>query len=198
MRSADRLSLARAAALIAVAELCVHQLRYLLSFGGAAGDQLARQGHSYLAGAAPVLAALAVSLIAAGVLRAALGGRRPIRFASLPRRTALFALAILAVYCVQESVEGVLSPGHPAGLAALLAHSGLLAVPLSIACGAVGALLDRSFSCLEQLVAAHLSPARRRSRAAPRARLPRSPGLAVRAASPLAFGLARRPPPLPF
>ena len=55
MKPVDRLSLARAAALIAVAELGVHQLRYLLAFGGAAGDQLAHQGHSYLGAAAPVL-----------------------------------------------------------------------------------------------------------------------------------------------
>jgi hypothetical protein len=195
MKSADRLSLARAAALIAVAELAVHQLRYLLAFGGGTGEQLAHQGHSYLAGAAPVLAALAISTVAAGILRAALRGRRPIQSASTARRAALFALAILAVYIAQESVEGLLAPGHPAGAAALLAHGGLLALPLAIALGAVAALLDRGFTGLERFVA---GPAeRRRPRATVRARRPRAPELAVRAASPLAFGLARRPPPLP-
>src|SRR4051812_45687373 len=110
MKSADRLSLARAAALIAVAELGVHQLRYLLAFGGAAGDELAHQGHSYLGAAAPILAALTVSAIAAGVLRAALGRDRVRAGATLGRRAALFSLAILAVYCVQELAESALAP----------------------------------------------------------------------------------------
>src|SRR3954463_14562703 len=102
MKSPDRLSLARAAALIAVAELGVHQLRYLLAFGGAAGDELAHQGHSYLGAAAPILAALTGSAIAAGPLRAALRGDNRGAGPALGRRVALFSLAILAVYCCQE------------------------------------------------------------------------------------------------
>jgi hypothetical protein len=197
MKPADRLSLARAAALIAVAELGVHQLRYLLAFGGAAGQQLAHQGHSYLGAAAPVLGTIAVSAIAAGVLRAALCGEGSAGGATLRRRVTLFSLAVLVVYCAQELAEGALSPGHPAGPAALLADGGLLALPLSITLGALGALLDRGFSGLERLVVAHRRPRRRRPRPAPRTRVHRSPGRPIRAASPLAFGLARRPPPLP-
>ena len=197
MKPVDRLSLARAAALIAVAELGVHQLRYLLAFGGAAGDELAHQGHSYLTAATPVLGALAVSVIAAGVLRAALGGDRAPFAATLRRRAMLFSLAVFAVYCAQEVAEGVLSAGHPSGPAALLANGGLLALPLSIAFGALGALLDRGFSGLERIVATRRRIVRRRPRAVPRARVHRSPWLRIRAASPLAFGLARRPPPLP-
>ena len=35
-------------ALVPAAALAVHQLRYMLAFGGHAGAELARQGHSYL------------------------------------------------------------------------------------------------------------------------------------------------------
>ena len=49
----DRGSTARSAALIALAALAVHQLRYLLAYGSAAHEQLLRQGHAYLFGALP-------------------------------------------------------------------------------------------------------------------------------------------------
>lgn len=197
MKSADRLSLARAAALIAVAELGVHQLRYLLAFGAATGDELAHQGHSYLGAAAPILAALAVSAVAAGVLRAALRGDRARAELPLRSRAALFSVAILSVYCVQELAEGALAAGHPTGTAALLANGGLLALPLSFALGFIGALLDRGFTGLERLVATRHRPSPRLPRASARARAHASPVITIRAASPLAFGLARRPPPLP-
>ena len=195
MRTGHRLPLARAAALIALGELAVHQLRYLLAFGGQAGSELAAQGHSYLGLAAPIVAALALSAIAARIVRAALTGRVEGEPSSLRRSAALYAAAILAVFWTQELGEGVAFAGHPGGAAAVLAQGGLLALPLSLAIGLLCALLDRRLHDVERIASAL-----RRSR--PGRRLePGELGTAAaahpRLYAPLAFGLARRPPPLP-
>ena len=195
MRMGHRLPLARAAALIALGELAVHQLRYLFAFGGGAGSELAAQGHSYLGLVAPIVAALALSIVAAGILRAALTGRVEGEPSSLRRTAALFAAAILIVYAAQEMGEGAAFAGHPGGAAAVLAHGGLVALPLSLAIGTLCAILDRRLHEVER-IAASLRPV-----GSPRPLCPLELGAAAaahpRAATPLAFGLARRPPPLP-
>jgi len=75
MASARQGSLARSAALIALATLADHQLRYLLAYGSDAHAEMARQGHAYLFAALPVLIAFAVATVGAGLLRAAVGAR---------------------------------------------------------------------------------------------------------------------------
>ena len=70
------------AALLPFAALVVHQLRFALAFGGNAGTELARQGHSYLHSLVPWLVLL-LALAAGGFLWAlgrALGSQR-----TLPR-----------------------------------------------------------------------------------------------------------------
>ena len=71
---ADRGSPARGlarAALVPAAAVAVHQLRYLLAFGGSANVELQRQGHTYLHSLAPwIIAALGW---AAGAFLSALG-----------------------------------------------------------------------------------------------------------------------------
>ena len=183
MRRGNRLPLARAAALVALGELAVHQLRYTVAFGGDAGSHLSAQGHSYLGLAAPLIAALALS------------GRVEGEAVSVQRGVALYAAAILAVFCVQELGEGAAFAGHPAGAAAVLAHGGLMAVPLSLALGLICAVLDRRLDVLER-VAAALGTVRTIRRQA-QAELGRAAGGHRRSLPPLAFGLARRPPPLP-
>jgi hypothetical protein len=190
-------SLPRSAALIALAALAVHQLRYRLAFGSDAGRELAHDGHAYLAQALPVLIGFALAALAAGVLRAALrrdAGSGPLA-RSFAARVSLYALTILAVFSTQELLEGALFAGHPAGAAAVLAAGGWLALPLAILVGALAALLDRGLVALESLLAI-------RPGAVPRPRPPRRCGASrpiavpALASHPAAFGLARRPPPL--
>src|SRR5919106_3113849 len=100
-------SIPRSAALIALAALAVHQLRYQLSFGPQAQEELARQGHAYLAHVLPVVIGFAVATLAAGLLRALLSGRPGHALLAAARmRALLYALAIVAVFTVKETAEG--------------------------------------------------------------------------------------------
>ncbi len=201
MRRTSAASVVRTAALIAVGAFVVHQLRYLAGYGHAAGSELSRQGHGYLEAALPVLAGFLLSALAAGLLRAALGRARHLRSEAKPpgadtlrRRAVLFTFAIAAVFCSQESLEGILCAGHPDGLAAFLSHGGWLALPLAALVGALCALLDRGIVTLERVIASRGRGLGRwvpASSSAP----PGRRGLVPLAAAPLAFGIARRPPP---
>jgi hypothetical protein len=181
----------RATALVAVAALALHELRYLIGYGGGTPEALASQGHSYLpvvSGLAGVLLALALAQLAARVLRGS-GERNPRGFRSA---WALASVALLAIFVGQESLEGLLSSGHPAGVAAVTAHGGLVAVPLALALGGLVALGLRSAS---RLVA---GAARRRLPLPSRPRLvQRRPDLRVPRprAGVLALNLAGRAPP---
>jgi hypothetical protein len=190
-------ALPRSAALIALAALAVHQLRYRLAFGADAGEELAHDGHAYLAQALPVLVAFALAVLAAGILRAVL--RRDASSGPLTRsfagRAVLYALMILAVFSAQELFEGALFAGHPSGLAAVLAAGGWLALPLALVAGAAAALLDGGLVALGSLLAVRTDPAPR-PRAPRRYGAPRTRAVPALASSPAAFGLARRPPPL--
>jgi hypothetical protein len=201
MRRASAESQARTAALIALGAFAVHQLRFLAGYGQAAGSELAHQGHGYMQGALPVLAAFAAAAIAAGFLRAALGRSRaaerrgcPGAADTLVRRSVCFSVAIAAIYCGQEALEGMLAAGHPGGVAAVLGSGGWLALPLAVVVGALCALLDRGVVVLERAiaVAAVVRGPARRPLDPPR---PRSRGAVPLAAAPLSFGIARRPPP---
>lgn len=185
----------RTAALIALAALAVHQLRYLLAYGSDAHAELLRQGHAYLFQSLPVLIGFGLSAIAAGLVRALLRGPAGTAIASHRLRALLYATSIVAVFGVQESAEGMLFAGHASGIAAVFGAGCWLVLPLAMLFGALCAALDGGLAKLESLVA------RVESRL-PRPRAPRRHSAtgsrtAVPLASfPLAFGLARRPPPL--
>jgi hypothetical protein len=186
-------SLPRTAALVALGAMAVHQLRYLVAYPGDAGHQLAEQGHGYLLAALPVIAGFAVAALAACVMRGALGGESA---RDRGRGAPAYAVAIILVFSLQEVMEGALSPGHAAGLAAIFAHGGWLALPLALLVGWLCSVLDRGVRRLERIAAAAL--VRRHRAARPRsAGRPRDHQVSPRAAAPLAFGLARRPPPIP-
>jgi hypothetical protein len=190
-------SLPRSAALISLGALAVHQLRYQLAYGGDAHAELARQGHGYLTQALPLLIAAAMAIVAAGLIRAALRPRRAaagpgIRLAA---RAGLFALAIFAAFAIQETSEGLLFAGHASGAAAVFAGGGWLALPLALVIGSVAAILDGGLARLETLVARAL-PATPLPRAPRRHGHPAATATLSLVRSPLAFGLARRPPPL--
>jgi hypothetical protein len=189
-------SIPRSAALIALAALAVHQLRYLLAYGPASHHELSRQGHAYLSQALPLLLGFVTAALLAGLIRAAMG--------TVPRRTALapaglralgYAAAIAGVFTVQETTEGLLFAGHASGTAAVLGAGGWLALPLAALFGVLCAALDGGLAKLEALIAPGASPTPRR-RAPQRLGGPASRLSAPMASLPLAFGLARRPPPI--
>jgi hypothetical protein len=190
MRTAHRV---RLAAVLALGAFALHQLRYLIAFGGSSSAELARQGHSYMADALPVLAVFALSALLATLIRSRFGPA--LSRAPLARRAATLALALLAIYVTQESLEGLLAAGHPGSVGVVLAAGGWLAFPLALVLGVLAALLIRALEGIEVALSASVG----------RTRLPRAPrisGSRRRAPganlldTPLAFGLARRPPPL--
>jgi hypothetical protein len=133
----------RTAGALAACAYAVHSLRYTLAYGSHAGSELHRQGHAYLAGA-PVLLTALLALGAGELVRAAARGERaPDARRTLLRTWALAAVALMAVFGVQESLEGLLAAGHPAGLAAVFGGGGWLAAPLSAVFGLLVAVLDR-------------------------------------------------------
>jgi hypothetical protein len=191
---------ARAASLLSLGSLAVHELRYLLAYGHRTGEALANQGHAYLSDLGGALVTLAFASLLATLLAGVLAppARRPAQpaGAAFRRVAALYALALLAIFCTQELTEGAVAAGHPAGLAAVLAHGGWVALPLALALGILCSLACLALQGVERTLARGACP-----RHAPR----RPPALAEPHAAParlplaslsLAFGFARRPPPL--
>src|SRR5262245_52344376 len=182
--------------LFALGAVAVHQARYGLAVAAGAPESGAAHRHRDLellipAVIAATCAAICVSLLGAALGRRLAGTRRP---EGMTERAALFAVGLLAVYLCQEIAEGLLASG-PAGLAEGIAGpGGWLVVPLAMVFGAAAALLGGALDQVEERLAAGCSTGVRR---APR-RLPRPRTIAVRPLSlkSLAFGLARRPPPL--
>jgi hypothetical protein len=181
----------RTSTLIALGAVAVHQLRYLAGYGESAGSALGAQGHSYLHAILPLLVVLAASATLGVLAVAALG-----RNAAAARRSAGWAfctVALLTIFVVQESAEGLLAAGHPAGLAALVGHGGWIVLPIAALIGRMVAMLLRRLRSIERALAS--SRVRRIPRPVAklgRTRVAERVGLACRA---LAFGLARRPPP---
>ena len=180
----------RVTALVAVAALALHELRYLIGYGGGTPEALASQGHGYLplvSMLAGALLTMALAQLAGRILRGKDEGEAPgLRF------TWVWAsVALLVIFVAQESLEGLLSAGHPDGFAAVSAHGGMVAVPLALALGGLVALGLRGAS---RMVAA----AARRVRSLPRPRIrSRRPRFAAvpPAAGVLALHLAGRAPP---
>jgi len=182
-----------------VAAFMVHQLRYYLAYGAGWQAELARTGHSYLHSVVPWLVALAALTLGGFLWRLgqALSGQR-----SLPRYSVsllglwlVSAAGLLAIFVVQETLEGFLATGHPAGLAAAFAYGGWWAIPVSLCVGLVLAtLFHGGLWVLDET-------ARRRARA-PRSAARRA-GKAIRPfatvfpvlLAPLAAGWSRRGPP---
>jgi hypothetical protein len=186
------------AAVVPAGALAVHQLRFLLAFGGGANAQLARQGHSYLHSLVPWIV-LWLGVAVGGFLRAlgrALGGHR-----SVPRYTlslaALWAACsacLLAIYVSQELLEGLFATGHPAGLAGIFGYGGWWSIPAAACVGLVLAAMFHGTSWVLDEVA---------KRHAIIPRLPRRPAASPRPAdlllprlAPLAGGWSGRGPPV--
>jgi hypothetical protein len=186
------------AAVVPVAAFAVHQLRYLLAYGGAAGAELQRQGHSYLHSLVPwivLLLGLAVGGFLVGLGRAMAGQRSLPRYGlSLVGLWLTCALCLVVIYVSQEFLEGLFATGHPAGLAGIFGYGGWWAVPAASCVGLVLAALFHGARWVLEEVAARRGPAPGvRSQVA---RAPRRPSDAVLPVLvPLALGWSGRGPP---
>ncbi len=197
---ADRRALLRGLARAAVfpaAAFAVHQLRYLLAFGGSASLELQRQGHSYLHSLVPWLVLLLG--LAAGAFVSALGGamtgqRSVPRFGlSLLGLWLTCALCLVVIYAAQELLEGMFVTGHPAGLVGVFGYGGWWAIPASLCVGlVVAALLHGARWVLDQ-VSTRCAPPRARRLVASSA--PRPANVAAPRRAPLAAGWCGRGPP---
>ena len=187
---------ARAAALLPLAALGVHDLRYRLAYGGDAGHELARQGHAYLGIAKPlvgVLCALAAAEMVARLARAWRIGEAAERNWSRSRLWAAATVALVAVFFGQELLEGAIFAGHPAGLAGVMGAGGWLALPLSVAAAGLLTLFLAGARAGARALAARRRRATARGALAGTRPLPLA--VAARRPAPLASAAAGRAPP---
>jgi hypothetical protein len=195
-RSAIR-GLARAA-VVPAAAIAVHQLRYLLAFGGTASIELQRQGHSYLHSIAPWIAvalACAVGAFLSALGRAMDGHTSAPRYGlSLVALWMVCAVSLVAIYSGQEFLEGLLATGHPAGLVGIFGYGGWWAIPAALCVGLVLAALLHGARWVLREVATRHAPITR-SPSSPAAALPRPAGISLPRLAPLALGWCGRGPP---
>jgi hypothetical protein len=164
----------RTSAFIALGAFVVHQLRYLAD-GGAA---TVTAQHSYLGAVLPLILVLVASsaLGATAVALSTGSGTRP--RAGWGACTA----ALLLIFGVQETAEGV----------APLAHGGWIAIPIAVIVGRVVSMLLAFFRSVEEKLIIVSRPKRRAPAVVGQAR---RCSARILTGEPLAFGLARRPPP---
>jgi hypothetical protein len=185
-------------ALLPPAAFAVHQLRYLLAYGGQAGVELQRTGHSYLHSLVPWIVLL-LALVAGGFLREL--GRACAGHTSVPRYTASLAgmwlacaACLVAIFVCQEFLEGLFATGHPAGLAGIFGYGGWWSIPAALCVGLVlAAWLHGARWVLSEV-------ARRRARAqaawvGPAVLMPRPRDAVVAQLAPLIGGWSGRGPP---
>jgi hypothetical protein len=177
----------RMAALMGAGTFAVHQLRFTLgaeSFGG----------HGYLVPLGPILAGLLLLGFVVALARIAQGTREPV-----PRFRRLWAgssLSLLAVYCMQEMIEGMVTASHPGGVEGVAGHGGWVALPLAIAIGLAIALIMRGAAAASAIAAARSPWSAPAPAAAVRTHLPAwAPRRTLACARHLA---ARGPPGLSF
>lgn len=184
-------------AIMPAAAFAVHQLRYWLAFGSHAAAVLQAQGHSYLHSVAPWIALLMA--ISAGVFLRALG-RAFAGCCSVPSYTLSFgalwllcAACLVAIYAVQELLEGLFAAGHPGGVLGVFGYGGWWSVPAALAVGLVLAAGFHGARWMLREIALHRA---RRARTRPHPTAPRVPrDVLPPRRSPLAAGWSGRGPP---
>ncbi len=186
------------AGLVPAAALAVHQLRYLLAYGGSTGLELTRQGHSYFHSLAPWIvlsigAAAGIFLRALG--RAMAGQRSPSRYAlSLSGLWIACFACLLAIYVTQEFLEGLLATGHPGGLAGIFGYGGWWSIPAAVCVAFVlAAIFHGARWALDEV--ARRNPGARVSPPRIPARARRPAAVALPSPAPLAGGWSGRGPP---
>ena len=145
------------AALLPPAAFAVHQLRYLLAYGGGAGAELRETGHSYLHSIVPWLVAL-IAFSAGGFLVSL--GRAFTRHTNTRRFTLSFSglwvacsAALIGIFVCQELLEGLFATGHPGGLSGVFGFGGWWSVPASACIGLMlAAILHGARWAVERIV----------------------------------------------
>ena len=161
--------------------------------------ELQRQGHSYLHSVVPWIV-LVVALVVGGFLRAL--GRACSGYTSLSRFSLSFTalwfvctVALVAIYCCQEFLEGLFATGHPAGLVGIFGFGGWWAIPAAACVGLVLAAVFHGARWVLEEVAERFHRGRRRRRRRPEpCRRPAT--VATPRLAPLADGWSGRGPPL--
>jgi hypothetical protein len=185
-------------ALLPPAAFAVHQLRFVLAFGGGAGSELQRTGHSYLHSLVPWIVLL-IALAVGGFLRAL--GRAFAAQTSLPQYTLSLtglwfacSVCLLAIYVSQEFLEGLFATGHPAGWAGIFGYGGWWSIPAAVCIGLVlAAVLHGARWVLREVAERRSRTVRVWAQAASLASAPRA--TRVLRLAPLAGGWSGRGPP---
>ncbi|OJU86137.1 MAG: hypothetical protein BGO11_01025 [Solirubrobacterales bacterium 70-9] len=174
--------------MVGIGAFALHQSRHLIAPG--AGD-FSLKVSAVLAHLAPLLAGLLLAGLSARLVRSRIGGRTAVP-GERHLRVAPYALGIAAVFLCQQLLEGALLAGHAGDLAGVFSGGGWAALPLAVLLGAVAALVDRGVEEVEARLSSRRVPPRPRvfSVGQGRESVERR-----RALTPLAFGIARRPPP---
>jgi hypothetical protein len=177
------------------AALVVHQVRYTLAYGSQASSELADQGHAYLTSLVPwivVLVAIGLGRFVARLAHALATGRADRRARPLLRLWATTAFGLIAIYALQELLEGLFASGHPPGFAGVFGHGGWWSIPAAIAVSlATVAALRLGQKLVELATLSSRTP--RRLTATVNVLRPAAPPAARR--TPLAFAAAGRAPP---
>jgi hypothetical protein len=140
----------RVVAVLLAAVVGVHELRYVIAFGSEASAVQAHTGHGYVSMVVPLLGVLMALALAQLVVRSARGA--PTSAVAWRRAWPVAAAALMLLFSSQELLEGALSPGHAAGFSGVFGAGGWLALPLSVAFGALVALVLRVAATLERAV----------------------------------------------
>jgi hypothetical protein len=184
--------------LVPAAALAVHQLRFLLAYGPSAGLELARQGHSYLHSLTPWIVfacAATVGWFLRAVGRAMAGQTSAPRYAlSLTGLWLICFAGLLAIYVLQEALEGLLATGHPGGLVGIFGYGGWWSIPAALCVGLVLATIFHGARWALDEVARRSSPAPSDRPPAP-ARPARPVAVLLPRPAPLAGGWSGRGPP---
>lgn len=182
----------RGLVLLPAGAFLVHQLRYWLTYGSSASSQLADQGHAYLGALVPWVV-LAVAAGLGGFVARVAEARRAAD--EMPRRPFLrvwgtATCTLLAIYTLQELLEGAFAQGHPGGFVGVFGHGGWWSVPAAVCIGLAIAALLRVASTLVRLAARRV-----RVRLRPERALQLLPAVLPARTRPLASAAAGRAPP---
>ncbi len=182
--------------LLPAGALLVHQLRYLLTYGSSASDELSAQGHAYFASLVPwivLLTAGGLGWFVARLARAPGLGIERVRARPFLRLWLTTGAGLVGIYVLQEFLEGLFADGHPAELVGIFGHGGWWAVPAAAAVGFLIVAALRVGQVLARLVARSESNRRVRN-VVGTLRMPDA--LLLVAGSPLADAAAGRAPPV--
>jgi membrane protease YdiL (CAAX protease family) len=177
--------------LLLIGVLTMHWLCYLPQAD--AGPSGADQVHAYLIGVTPIAIVAAITLLIASLLAPLAAPKLAPRTVDLEWRAARYAGVLVAFFLAQELAESVFAPGA-GGLEATAGPASWLALPLAFALGLFAALLERSLVRAERRIIGALHQP-----STPAQEPANNPGpswLRPLATKVLAFGVARRGPPL--